>query len=376
MVIFRNILLTLILLSILNSCTPSESYLMNIQSNLRMIERVDHQKCIAKGIEFEEWSDVSTSLYWRCRYILSQSRFIQSATTSSDIKNNAMVKKSSTKILKNLKRSQQAVLSKIEENIEVFDHSKCVSLGFDLDSDDQNASDAYYRCRKKLIYERTPPSPAITNSYEASIVGNQKQFDQYLQNARSNKLPQGGVKLAINNVSQYSNCQNINANSKFFWDCVDAQKESEFCLSNIGNMKAKKQLDDKIYCQSQAEVQFPDNYMVAKNKSPKEIESSVRNKANQERKKKRTEQEVNRTKEFFESGNISKDITLAIDNTQKNQVKKEELFNKVQILRLREEFINKCNDLMDLKLPDYLKTQKDQCLSIGINWRQNIPYNY
>ncbi|MDA9231315.1 hypothetical protein N9O56_01960 [Rickettsiales bacterium] len=379
MIKFQNLLLLLALsIMVSNSCTPSESYLMSIKSNLRMVERKDHQSCISKGVELEEWGDVATELYWRCRYILSQDRFINNATSVPDIRNNSMVKKISSKILSNLQRARQAVLSKIEEDIEVFDHSKCISRGFDLDSDDQNINNGYYQCRKKLIYERQPPAPAITNSYEASMNNNQKQFNQYLQNIKSNALPNGSINLALNNVGKYPNCRNVNVNSMLFWDCVDAQEDSKLCLSHIDDVTAKKQLGDKVYCQKQAEVQFPDNYMIAKNKSAKEIERNMRKKQLDIARK---EQEVNRkqinqTMQFFESGNVSKDIAIAANNVKQSQSAKDELLNKVQILQLREEFINKCNNMMDQKLPNYIKEQTEKCLMVGKDWRKNISYDY
>ncbi len=143
-------------------------------------------------------------------------------------------------------------------------------------------------------------------------------------------------------------------------------------------LRQKKQLDDKIYCQKQSEVQFPDNYMIAKNKSAEEIERKMRQKQLDitQKEQEANRMQINQTRQFFESGNVSKDIAIATNNIQQSQSSKEELLKKVQILQLREEFINKCNNLMDQKLPNYVKDQTEKCLMIGKEWRKNISYDY
>ncbi len=357
---------------ILNSCKPSDAYLMKIQSHMRTIERADHQTCISQGIDFGEWNDVSTELYWRCRYNLAQDKIIQDATTASDIRNNAMVKKISKKILKNLKRSRQAILSSIESDIEVFDHSKCLSRGYSLDTNDQSKNQQYYECRKKLIYERVSPAPTVTNSYEASNLPDQ-EFEQYLEAAKQNRVSKGEVNFASNMVNKYPRCRKVNVKSKFFRQCFEAQDRSIACLDKLVTVKAKKQLDDKIYCQQQSFIQFPDNYSITKNKSAKEIERILQEQREAYVKKLEEEKEasINRTLQFFEEGHVSQDSLFRDNkNISDEQQKKEELYKKIQILGLREEFITKCNELTEQKLPDYIEEKTKECIAIGENWNK------
>jgi hypothetical protein len=355
---------------LLTSCTPTDTYVAQTQAHLRIVEREDHQKCVSQGIDFGDWNDVSTELYWRCRYNLVQSRFIHDATTSSDIRNNAIVKKISNKIIKNLTRSRQAILSNIEDNLEAFDHSKCLSMGYSLDSNNQYKNEKYYECRKKLVYDRVPAAPSLTNSYEAAVLPISK-FDQYVDNVKKNKISTGEVDYASSMINRYPLCRNINVKSKYFKQCHDSQEESFACLSKIVTLKAKKQLNDRLYCQQQAFIQFPDNYSITRNKSAKEIERILQEKRDQHvaKLKRQKEAKVNRTLQFFQEGHISQDILFKDQkNTQEKQGGKEILYQKIQILELREEFIYKCNGLLEQKLPTYVEEQTAQCLQIGKDW--------
>jgi hypothetical protein len=367
----------LLLISLLIfSCKPSYDYTMNIQSHIRSIEREDHQACISQGIDFGKWNEVITELYWRCRYNLIQDKKIHDATTTSDIKNNAMVKKISIKILKNLKRARQAILADVKNDIEVFDHSKCLARGYNLDNNNPYKNEEYYECRKQLIYFRTSPTPKVTNSYEASTLPQQK-FEQYIQNSRRDKVVTNEINFANNMIDNYPACNKINVRSKFFGMCIKAQKESVSCLENMNNTRARKQLDNQIYCQQQSFIQFPDNYSMARNMSQKEVKKMMREQREEQIKRLKEEKEakVNRTLKFFEEGHVSQDVLFRdhdASNISNDQKKKEELYEKIQILELREEFIMKCNELMHKKLPDYIEDKTKQCLAIGENWSENL----
>ena len=374
--VLRLIIITNIFLLII-SCKPSDSYLLTSQSHLRNMERKDHQKCVAQGIDFGKWNDVSTELYWRCRYNLIQSKIIHDATRVSDIKNNAMIQKISKKILENLIKSRQTILSEIESDIETFDHSKCLSMGYSLDMNDERKNEAYYQCRKKLVFEREPVAPKITHTYSASILP-QPQFDQYMNNIKENKIIKGEVNFASSMINRYPACKNINVKSKFFQQCIDAQEESVQCLNKVQTLKAKKELENRIYCQQQALIQFPDDYSVTQNKSAKEIAKILEEKRQKELEKKKQENEktLNKTLKFFEEGYVSKDIRFNNETTDqtnariKEDKRRKELYHKIQILELREEFILQCNDLMQNKIPQYIEEETNRCLAIGIDWHK------
>lgn len=317
--IIRYYFLPLIFITCL-SCTPSESYLISAQATTRAIERADHQNCIAQGIDFDEWNDSSTEIYWRCRYKLIQNKIIQDAITVEDIQNNIMIKKISEKILANLKKSSQEILYNIEDDYETV---------------------------------------ALSN----------KQLTQTHQNY----VRKSEIDFVNNMMKKYPTCRNVNVKSKLFKECSDAQEESAICLSKINDLGIKKELDDKIYCQQQAFIQFPDNYSITSSKSATEIERLLKKEREEriQRLREEKEKQVNRTKAFFEKGFISQDTLFnseeaTIAKTEK--MKKEEIRDKMQILDLREEFIEKCTSLMQQKFPNYLGEETRKCNDIGKDW--------
>ena len=349
---------------------------MEMQTNIKDIERHDHQLCVSQGVNFEKWTDVSAEIYWRCRYNLIQDKMINNPVSPSDIENSAMITELSDKILKNLQKARKAILIGMEDDPEDSDHLKCLEMGYILDPKDQDKNEAYYECRKQLIVNRSAPPPGIVDGYQKSpsLTSENKMQQHVAKIAQYEMPPSNEVEFTINRINQYPNCININVKSKLFDKCVVAQKESLFCLDNIRTVNAKKQLDDKIYCQRQSLLQFPDNYTLTRNKSAKEIEEILKKeredeiaeaKANQERK-------LNRTQKFFGEGYASQDRIFSDESDTKNvkekQNEREKMFNKIQILELREEFIIKCNQLLAKKLPDTIEMERRKCIGMGENW--------
>ncbi len=353
----------------------SEAHAIKMTSDLKEIEIEHHKSCVLQGSKFGKWSDVSTEFYWECRHNLMQAKIIPNANSTSGIQNNMMVNEIDGKIIANLQRARRATLSGIESDIELFDHSKCLAMGHDLDTNDQGKNEEYYKCREKLIDDRSPAPPGITDSYYNPI--SRKDFgDKSVYNVKSNKPTSGEVEFVMNKINEYPNCKNINVKSIFFNKCIDSQKKAFFCFDGIRALKAKKQLNDKIYCQQQSFIQFPDGQTVTRNKSAEQIEEML--KKERERKidelKMAKERDINRTKKFFEEGYVSQDKVLSreadINNLKAERNKRENLFNKVQILELRQEFIEKCNQSLGDDMPQYVAKEEKKCADLSNSWNQ------
>lgn len=349
-----------------------------VQTNLKDIERYDHQLCLTQDIDFEKWTDVSAEIYWRCRYNLMQDKMVNNQMNPADVENNAKMAEINDNILKNLQKARKAVLVGIEDNPEQTDHLKCNKMGFVLDPKNQNMNEAYYQCRKNLITDRSPPPPGITsdvsNFQPTASMNSANKTMPGVKIAQHPLPPSPEVDFTINRMKQYPNCMNLNVKSKIFDKCVAAQKESLFCLENIRTVNAKKQLDDKIYCQRQSLLQFPDNYTLTRNKSAKEIEDMLKKEREDEIAEERAKQEreLTRTRKFFGESYASQDKIFSDESDAKNikqrQSEREIMFNKIQILELREEFIVKCNQMLEQKLPDIIQMERRKCLDMGKNW--------
>lgn len=360
---FKKLLITLLFLSPLQSCNFSESYFLTYQSKLKVVERQDHQKCVSQGLDYEEWGDIITEMYWRCRYDLIMARKVNDATSAELIKNNAAIDKISNEILNNLNRAKSAALAKIEDDIEFIDHKKCDQKGYSFAIDDLN--DNYDRCRQSLILSKTPNSSKSTNSSKVSALSPDR-YAEYMSIAyvrRNNKE----ANLIAETMQKYPNCVGLNIKSDDFKKCSAATDESKICLANIDSLQEKKALEDKIYCQQQAFVQFPDNYALAKEKSAGEIEKLKLTKKVQNDEE--SNKENNATLAYLESDKNIENIGRYVEDVDnKEEQSKDRLYSRIELLKLRERFIFQCNKKMEDKLPDFNKRSSQDCVDIATNW--------
>lgn len=360
----RHLLSICLLLLSFSSCNTSESYVVTYQAKLRIIEREDHQKCVSQGLDYGDWDEITTELYWRCRYNLVINRRINLAITPESIRNNKIVDIISEEMLKNLNRAKYSALAKMEDDIDLSDHKKCVDMGYDLLIGYMN--DGYYKCRQNLVIARIPPAPKITNSFESAILPKDQGVNLKIatESRESNKE---AIRVAVL-LQKYPNCMGLNVDSADFKKCSEAEDRSKLCVMTINSKQIKKELDDKIYCQQQAFIQFPDNYALAKDKSSNELE-----KIKLQSKKKNDEdvqKEINTTLLYLEgSRNIDNNIGKeSLNSGDSEKQSKEKLYSRVELLKLREQFIYQCDKKMEDKLPDYTKQLTDECLDIARNW--------
>jgi hypothetical protein len=132
---------------------------------------------------------------------------------------------------------------------------------------------------------------------------------------------------------------------------------------NIDIMKSKRELEDRVYCQKQAFIQFPDNYALMRDKSKNEIAQLIQN-------NKAMTQEDNRTLQYFlgkSEVNIGSNLR-GIENTEDNL--KEKTYSRIDLLKLRERFTYQCNIKVIEKMPDFIDKLTKDCNNIAINWKK------
>ena len=136
------------------SCSFNKSYSLNFQADLRIMEREDHKICLKQGGDIESWGSIDTEIYWRCRNQLVNERVIHDAVTSDEIRHNSIVNTIKKEITENLIKTKQVRISNLKGDINTLDHEKCVSLGFNIDRDNDKDIESYYKCRADLVDER------------------------------------------------------------------------------------------------------------------------------------------------------------------------------------------------------------------------------
>lgn len=355
------------------SCARPRPDIISDRSVLRIAEGEDHQKCVAQGFDLNKWDDIVTELYWSCRYDLIQKRRIYDNSTDPEvIANNIKVKKISDEILKNLNRARQVVLAKLQGNIQTSDHAKCVSLGYNLDSENPAEIESYYKCREGLVLGRISPAPKVTNSYEASVMPDDKT-SRYLQIVKEARRDNPEVIKIDEQINLYPMCAGLNVRSEDFKKCASAQEDAKKCFLDINLRRARKNVDDKIYCQKQAFIQFPDNYALIKDRSPAQIASDKKKAKEAEAKKAKEKEEqvkTNLTLMFLQGGSTSDVLNMESVRNEKADKKEETkiLYGKIELLNLREQFIERCNISMEQKMPIFIEEEAAKCTKIGVDW--------
>lgn len=360
----KNLKNILIFIFFLASCANPELGPPISEEGLRAIEQEDHQKCVAKGLNYGAKDAVVAELYWRCRYSVLMDRKMSGFFNSKVIRYNAAIDKMGEEILKNVSSAKYHVLEKIDDDVQLDDHEKCVSNGYD-DSFEKN-KDGYYRCRQNLVALRLSKIPQATNIYESAVLpeDTKETLKIVIDSRHTNKEATRVAEL----MQKYPNCIGLNVDSEEFKKCSDAAERSKVCIGTINSKQIKKELNDKIYCQEQAFIQFPDNYALAKDKSSSEIE-----KLEAEAKKikdQETKDEINATLLYLEgTRSIDQNIGREVPNPRDGEEKaKEKLYNRVELLKLREHFIYRCNQKMEEKLPDFAQKLTEECMDIARDW--------
>jgi len=326
------------------SCNDSRVRLFTHQPQ-KIIEADDHPRCVSQSIDSKNQDKIIAETYWLCRYNLVVDRKIFGTADQATIKHNSEVEKISAEFLNNLSRAKYAPSATIDDKIELSDHNRCLASGYNLAIGQSN--DNYYRCRQDLIIAHLPP-----------IAQGNKDFNQE-------------ISQIIATTDKYPDCVNLNINSMDFKRCVQAADESRECIGNIYSVNIKQELQNKIYCQTQSFIQFPDNYGLAKNKSTKEIEKLML--AKKKAKEDKFNKKPNTTLEYLEGNqNITAHIgRYSPDNSDKEEQLKGELYGRIELLKLRESFIYQCDKNMDNKLPNFVDRSLKYCLDIAKNWDKN-----
>lgn len=364
--IIKRYALQLSILCFLFSC-DSQSYL-SAQVTVRNIEKQDYQACIAQGLDYGDWNDITTELYWRCRYNLIRVRFVTDIRSPSDVKYNALINKISEKIINNLIRSEFAALTTIDSKTEVLDNQECAKVGYDLNNNNKSIMDNYYHCREKLFLSRIGGAKTYTDVKELLLTSSwnkdylallQKKYDDEIDNVEEM-------------IKRYPNCFGLGIKSDDLGKCVMANNQSKKCLNEVESAKIKKIIEGKTYCQQQAYNEFPDDYALTKDKSASEIEKlKERKKLAQNKNSKELSDEDIIAKQYLNNDQRQKNIGRQIvDDNDSEEQSKEKLYSRVDLLQLRERFIASCDKEMDNKLPDFYDQAEQDCLDIAKNWNK------
>lgn len=358
MKLFKNKLtLSIIILATVLSCSGNKNknanpfYILSNNKDIIEFEKSDHRFCTSINLTATSKKSKQNNLYWRCRLSLTKHRLKTDTSYQSSIDHNIKIGEIITKISLKLSKTPEIILNNANNDLDLFEHEKCQLMGYDAQTDDQNKIDEYFMCRKILIEDRNAlPSfwqyefmQYANNDYNLSYVIDQRldfNINQY------NKAKEN-----------YPNCIIHKISSQDFSNCTAAYDASRKCYLEIDAKKFNKEAQKKISCQRQANIRFPDEYI-------------IKSKLNTNNVKARSDYYNNNDFSALGIDDISQFYNIKQKNkdTKNSKVKlistKNELYSKFEIIKLREKYIKSCQLNADSEIAKYVDQLQKACKSL------------
>jgi hypothetical protein len=336
-----------------SSKKKDEPYLLSHLENIRVFEREDHTFCSSLKLDFDKTDDLKSALYWRCRMSLARYRIYTDQSSKELATHNLAINDLITKISLKLADTPEAILAHENKKMDRRDHQRCVALGFTDETEDHAKIEDYFTCRKALISDQKllPPfgNPQYMNypndSYNIGFVVDQR-IDLAIKSYKEQK-------------EKYPTCIKFNLFSPNFKNCTAAQDKSHQCFSEIEKKKFKKESEEKISCQKQSYLRFPNEFLRDYDAPQKEIERTSANSAfyNQQS---FASLGISDLSKFDADQKRIEEQRLA-QKTASNFNSKKGMYSRFELTRLRQKYIFLCQREANKIIKEYVDSLKDEC---------------
>jgi hypothetical protein len=329
-----------------------EPFILSSLPNIQAIERQDNNFCSSLNISFNKDDQVKNMLYWRCRLTMAKNHLSTDKLSPQADQNNLEISNLIAKISLKISQDPQSILLHENQKMNNRQHKKCLELGYQNEVNDQTKIDDYFLCRKALIDEQQESlsfgsdySKYPNNSYNIGFV-----IDEYID-AENSKYRQ--------KKAQYPACVKFNLYGSNFQNCVAAQDNSRQCFTKIEKQKFKKEWEEKIFCQKQSYVNFPNEFLKENETKKAELEK------------------VNNNSDFYNKysfsalglnvnqfGGKAEEADLPQEDLMKKINSKNHLYSKFELTRLRKQYISACQKEADLRIEKYVSELEKSCVDL------------
>ncbi len=364
----------LLLIIFIISCDSARRfYMTSSDSEMQEIETKDHQFCISRGLDFNE-TPLKTELYWRCRLLLAKHKLKSDISLPKDLRFNGMIKQLIKNIEKNYNESYEQWGDDRNSLFNNNDHDRCITQGYKIETLEYIEVEDYFSCRKKLISGQQIVPPYHQKEYF------KRSQDSYNTPFAINKNIDKNNAAFLAAQEKYPVCVRFRLLSDEFKECsadFDSQRQ---CLKKIDDLKFKRELKEKTACQKKAYIRYPDGMLQPSAALQEEIKQDKINadlsnnssfysigiypdqvKQFEGAKSEESAAEKEAAKEAAKKKKEKKPL-------DKNFNTKNELYNKIDLTRLRQEFVIACQHAVDPELELYGKKLTDRCNAIKDKW--------
>ena len=365
---------------------------------MQQIERDDHQFCGSLGLDIDEENDLKTELYWRCRVVLVKNK-IKLTASLEGLRRNAAIRRLITAISRKYDGSYEKWNDSRNSLFNNKDHDACIYQGHNFDSLEQTAVEDYFICRKRLISEQQIIPPFHKTEYF------KRPQDTYNIGFAINKKTDKDIERFEAIKAKYPKCIKLFFKKEEFKICKSDYDQQRQCLSTVNPLRAKRELQEKIACQKKSYVRFPDSMLKEDRSKIEEIEKArvaadmsnssnffsigidedqlAKFKAEEMLAKKEEDKKTDSVKPAdskASDGKASDAKTTDAKKSKSDDAKPEEkkstknfntkndLYSKIDLTRLRQQFIFSCQESVDPDLIAYGEKLQKECNAIVEKW--------
>lgn len=331
-----------------------DPFILSHVPRIQAFEKEDNTFCASLKLDFDRTDNLRSSLYWRCRLSLAKYRLYTDTSRPEYARHNLEIGDLITQISLKIADTPEAILRRENKKMDNRQHKQCLVMGFEIFTDDQAKVDDYFACRKALIAEQQLVPPFgnkeyfkyPNNSYNIGFVID-RRIDEELKRYNAAK-------------EKYPTCIKFSLNKIDFKNCSAAQDKARQCVSEIERKKFKKEAAEKIYCQKQSYIRFPDEFLKDEDRQKSEIE---RMNINSDYYNQHSLASIGLDESQFDSDKkrVEKEEAEASKKSAKNINSKNGLYGKYELTRLRQKYIFGCQKEADDKVTKYVEEITQNC---------------
>ncbi len=331
-----------------------DPHILSHLKNVQVFERQDHKFCDSLKLNFDKSDNLKSGLYWRCRLSLAKYRLYTDSRLPEQAKHNLEISDLVTKISLKLSETPESMLLRENKKIDSRQHRQCLVMGFEIETEDQTKIDDYFACRKALIEDQrlVPPFGNIdylkhsNRFYDLGFVIDQRVD---VEISRYNEAKKN-----------YPTCIKFNLKNINFKNCVAAQDRSRQCFAEIDKKKFKKEAEEKITCQKQSYIEFPDNFLKEDDLVKADI-SRMKASSDYYNQRSFASLGIDGTQFDADKKRVQEDELERQKKAEQNINSKDGLYSKFELTKLRQKYIFSCQKEANTRIERYSDDLKISC---------------
>ncbi len=227
-------------------------------------------------------------------------------------------------------------------------------MGFQFDKNDRVKVDNYLSCRESIISQRNSTPPFGDVKYLA--YGNPSYNVSFILDMRSEE------EIAKYNEAKrdYPKCAKFFSNETDFKNCVASWNKSQQCLKEIPQKKSEREVSQKITCQKESYLVFPNSFL--KDTVDERKLSIEKTNANSDYLNRYNFAAIGIDKDKFRDNNQDNEKEKKENSKPDFKINsKEKLYSKHELNDLRQKYLLSCQKEVDEEIKQYESELKKGC---------------